>query len=86
MLVLSTVEAQLSSHKHNIFQKHGNARKPNPEPRSETAGVAVLCTLCHISKLHDDLCQLAVPVRMHQCTSGYAYSGVYEPPKVTCLY
>ncbi len=34
MLVLSTVEAQLFLHMHNISQKHGNAKKPaaNYEP------------------------------------------------------
>ncbi len=46
MLVLSTVEAQLSLHKHNISQKHGNAKKLAAiyeQPNSETAGATIVC-------------------------------------------
>ncbi len=47
MPVLSTVEAQLSLHKHNITkesQKHRNAKKPsdNYEPRAEVSIALVL--------------------------------------------
>ncbi len=59
MLVLSTVEAQLSLHKHNIYFPEAWWLTTNPEPRSETAGATVLCTLCRISELHDNLCRSA---------------------------